>query len=138
MNESPDMIRTVAIPCLSGDLENFRFLLECWSYPDFFPTAEIQGRTRTLMVVLNNADSETCARFRDVADDFPALKEVFPQVEVHSAGLEGDCDLYVKDSNVAVGKYGNKAGPNFLFLLRLMLQPGMAVLPSSAKWIVSR
>jgi len=112
-------VRTVIIPCLASDVENFRTLLASWSHPSLFPLLGSCDKKRSLLMVVNNADKDVRNRFRKVFQGFPGIQGVFADFRVESARLTGDRDIYVKTTEKSAGEFGNRAGPNFLFFRAL-------------------
>lgn len=111
------LLKSLSIPCLTSDLKAFERMLTLWSDPRFSPvTTSWPDQDRpALLVVLNAATPNQAAAFQAAWDAAPALHEVFASFHLEIAGLEGEEDLYVRDSQISHGRFGNKAGPNFLF-----------------------
>ncbi|MDJ0630797.1 MAG: hypothetical protein QNJ44_21250 [Rhodobacter sp.] len=110
-------LKSVLIPCLANDAENFALLLDLWSQDRLFPSEnpDTLGQVH-LIVVVNRAGAETLAAFRDIYAAHPALHEVFASFTVESADLTEEQDIYIRDPDHEDAPLGNKSGPNFLFL----------------------
>jgi len=106
---------SVLVPCLSSDLPVLEQTFAFWSDPRFLPLVSDECPKPSLLIVYNMADEDLIARTHALYAKFPVLQACFDKIEVFSADLEGDRDLYVRDSSRPEGVFGNKAGPNFLF-----------------------
>lgn len=118
-------IRSISIPCMTKNLGEFDRLLSWWEDDRAFPMAEDDDNGMdepvALMVVLNRGTEDEMLRFHAVWQEHKLLHRVFSKFHVFQADLSGDRDLYVRDSAEPMGKFGNKAGPNLLFLESMRL-----------------
>ena len=113
---SDPTLRSVVLPILAGDIaQSLARTFQLWSDPRAFPILRARVPRQRLIVVVNAATPEQLAEIVEVYQRFPRLALCFTGVESVNAGLAGDRDLYARGSAVALGRYGNKAGPNFLF-----------------------
>ena len=130
---------SVSVPCLYSDLPALEQTFAFWSDPRFLPLVSGGCPEPSLLIVYNMADEDLIARTHALYAKFPVLQTCFDKIEVFSADLEGDRDLYVRDSSRPEGVFGNKAGPNFLFQqtmhrrrIRALYVPDRAGLPAPA------
>ena len=138
-------LKCVALPLLARDIgDPLVSTLRVWDSPRFFPVAYRRGPRPVLLVVVNNADSATLTKARDIFYSFPRLARCFSGFRAVSADLTGDRDLYARNAPTAIGAFGNKAGPNFLFQRTMelaeehggfTLQLELDCLPVEAGWI---
>ena len=115
-------LKSITVPCLASDKGGFAALLSVWSDPRLFPLRE--GETCDpihLCVVLNKSNEAEVQEFQAIFAKFTALHSVFCDCVVLDAELEGERDLYARDTLEAQGAYGNKAGPNFQFFAAMRL-----------------
>ena len=111
-----DFIGCVALPMLRRDVKsNLQEVLALWSDKRFTPVYSEGTFRPTLLVVLNNAEADDLADAEALFKKYPSLHRSFSGFVVRSADLSGDRDLYARNSQDAMGEFGNKAGPNFLF-----------------------
>lgn len=109
-----DRLAALVVPCLVSDLSILDFIFRMWSTPYFAPS--LTGRKVKLLLVFNHLDSETKQKVLEMWHANPLLLDYFDQLQMESADLIGDRDLYVKNRSREVkGEFGNIAGPNFLF-----------------------
>lgn len=117
MNTTDDSSRpilgSVVIPCLSGDLPELDRIFTLWSRQAFRPNRN--APPPTLLIVFNNADDDTLDQAKEFFVSHSELSKSFSGVQAMSADLTGDADLYVRKEPRLMGRFGNKAGPNFLF-----------------------
>ncbi|MGJ8597915.1 hypothetical protein [Sulfitobacter sp.] len=106
---------SVSIPCLARDLPAIKDVFTLWSDPRFFPLTSPDCPKPKLVIVYNNADGALVAKTQALYAEFSDLHACFDGIEIVSAGLKGDRDLYARYTSEAKGEFGNKAGPNFLF-----------------------
>src|SRR5260221_10003788 len=115
-------LNSLTIPCLPQDLNGFERLLSIWSESRLFPIhAFDEAPPIPLVVVLNRLDESTEKKFLAAFEKRQRLHSVFSNCVVKSAELQGDRDLYARNQDRAVGRWGNKAGPNFLFFETMRL-----------------
>lgn len=109
-----DRLEAIVVPCLASDLQILEFILGMWSTSCFTPS--ITGRKVKLLLVFNQLNSDLKRTILEIWDAHPKLRFYFDELQVQSADLTGDRDLYVKSRTREVkGEFGNIAGPNFLF-----------------------
>lgn len=107
-------VHAIVVPCLASDLPILNFIFQMWGTPQFAPS--LTGRKVRLLLVFNRLDPETRRSVLEMWHANPTLSHYFDELQVESADLIGDRDLYVKNRNRDVkGAFGNIAGPNFLF-----------------------
>ncbi|MEH6645928.1 hypothetical protein [Sulfitobacter sp.] len=106
---------SVSIPCLARDLPAIKDVFTLWSDSRFFPLTSSDCPKPKLVIVYNKADSALIAQTHALYAEFADLHACFDGLEIFSADLEGDRDLYARYTEEAKGAFGNKAGPNFLF-----------------------
>ncbi|MEO0343732.1 MAG: hypothetical protein AAF198_09880 [Pseudomonadota bacterium] len=100
---------------MASDLERLKDIFKIWSSDKFKPLNAIRSKKRCLIINLNNADESTLSLFNSAVTDFEKSTSVFSEVVVTHAGLTGDKDFYLRNTNELKGEFGNVAGPNFLF-----------------------
>ncbi|MEO8241408.1 MAG: hypothetical protein ABI832_03800, partial [bacterium] len=106
----------VALPVLAKDIgPNLESVFQLWSDPRCYLLVGQMEHLPHLMVVINCADEALLAATKALYNRYPTLAQCFSGFSAHSAELRGDRDLYARKSPTAMGKFGNKAGPNFLF-----------------------
>ncbi|MBK1654664.1 hypothetical protein [Allochromatium vinosum] len=109
-----DRLDAIVIPCLPSDLPILGFIFDMWSSPHFAPS--LTGRKVKLLLVFNSIDLDARRKVIDMWRARPKLSLYFDELLVESADLIGERDLYVKSrAKESKGKFGNIAGPNFLF-----------------------
>lgn len=113
-----------------------------WSRDRFAPRHK--APPPALIIVVNNGDDELLEQFSALYKTKPRLARHFSELVTVSADLTGDADLYVRKEPKAKGRYGNKAGPNFLFQKAMhfaapygdyALQIELDCLPTGPAWI---
>jgi hypothetical protein len=115
-------LRCVAIPLRADDVEpKLAPLFALWDDDRFLPRLDPRAPLPQLLVVVNKAGPDLLERIAAMFHARPRLAQCFAGIAAHSAGLEGDRDLYARDATRAVGAFGNKAGPNFLFQATMVL-----------------
>lgn len=112
---APQVFGSVTIPCLKSDLPQLEKVFALWSLPRFLPKTHPDGDRPILLVVFNDAEIEVIQQTKILFTRYKRLSACFSGIEVVSAGLQGDRDIYVRGSRTSRGAFGNKAGPNFLF-----------------------
>lgn len=108
-------LKSIVVPCLQSDIAKLADTLAVWLSDRCLPSERRVKRRPVLILVFNQATPAELTDARNILAGISRVKRFFSDVEVHSANLDGDMDLYVRNSPVAAGRYGNKAGPNFLF-----------------------
>lgn len=142
----PAHIGSVSIPCTLSDIANIELMFQIWSDPRFSPSTKTKTKTKkpVLLIVFNTASQDLIAKVHGLYASFPKLPQYFSKLAVTSADLQGDRDIYHRDLRRKMGKYGNKAGPNFLFQKTLntaseyggfSLQIELDCFPSSSGWL---
>lgn len=139
------VLRCVALPVIAQDLDGpLEAQLRLWADPRFCPVLAPQTHRPHLLIMVNNADAGQIAGAHALFDALPQLEQSFSGLSVHSAGLSGARDLYVRGPAAAKTAYGGCAGPNFLFeqtmrtagrLGGFTLQIELDCLPVQAGWI---
>ncbi len=140
-------LRCVAVPILGNEIgAELAQLFDLWADPRFRPLLTPQQERPRLLIVANSATPERLAEAERLFHARPVLHDCFSGITAHSAGLEGERDIYKRDAHGAAGRYGNRAGPNFLFqeTMRLaaafggyVLQIELDCLPVQADWITA-
>ena len=96
--------------------------------------------------MFNNLSAEGLEKATKLAKETNEQFEAFARVEVHSAGLEDELDLYVRTTPDLIPAYGLKAGPNLLFERAMhvahqfggwCLQIEVDALPVENNWLIS-
>lgn len=107
---------SVVLPILAEDIaQNLPRTFQLWSDPRAFPLVTARRPRQRLLVVVNRATSALLDEIVSLYHRYPLLALCFSGIEAVSADLAGERDLYARGSAVPLGRYGNKAGPNFLF-----------------------
>lgn len=142
---SPTSLRSVVLPILAEDIaQNLPRTFQLWSDPRAFPLMATRAPQQRLIVVVNRATAEQLEEIITIYQRYPLLALCFTGVECVNAGLTGERDLYARGSAVPLGRYGNKAGPNFLFEAAMKaaepaggftFQMELDCLPVQAGWI---
>lgn len=114
-DETGSTLNSVVVPCLASDIPKIAPTLSVWLSDRFAPSLTKRRKRPIFMIVFNRATAEEVAETEAILKGLSNLTRYFRGFEVHSANLDGDMDIYVRNSHVASGQYGNKAGPNFLF-----------------------
>lgn len=146
MTANPDtngpVLGTVVIPCTARDLLAIERIFRLWSRAGFAPARS--APPPVLMIVVNMADDALLDDIRALYHAHPRLARHFRDMVAVSAGLTGDADLYVRKQPKPMGRYGNKAGPNFMFQKAMhfaapyggyALQIELDCLPIGSAWI---
>lgn len=138
-------LNCIAIPLLRSDLTaGFLEIMHLWNDGRYLPRKSPTAPMPHLLVMVNNAPPKDLAAAEMAFYKFENLSSCFSGITVLSAGLEGDRDLYVKQEGQRVGKFGSRAGPNFLFQATMnaaaryggfCLQLELDCLPIAAGWI---
>ena len=137
----------VAIPLLGNNIgPELAQLFDIWADPRFRPLLSPHHDLPRLLIVANSATPDQLAEAERLFLARPVLRDCFSGISAHSAGLEGERDVYKRGAHGAAGRYGNRAGPNFLFheTMRLaaayggyVLQIELDCLPVQADWIAA-
>jgi len=106
---------SIIIPCLTSDLDSLFFMLNAWADERLSPRV-LDGEKPHLLILFNRDNEYVKNKAESFWRDIPRLSLYFSGISVKSAGLNAASDLYVKERPKSkVGKFGNTAGPNFLF-----------------------
>lgn len=115
-------LTSITVPCTLRDDGAFARLLACWSDSRFFPVRPREDFAPIrLAVVVNRLEEDVEARFKGIFLQRSEIHCIFKECVILDAGLEGEKDIYVRGESQAKGRYGNKAGPNFLFFETMRL-----------------
>lgn len=137
-------IGSISIPCTLSDLTNIELMFRVWSDSRFNPSENKKFRKPVLLIVFNTANQELINKTHILYNSYAILRNYFTRLVVTSADLQGERDIYNRDASRRMGKYGNKAGPNFLFQKTLntasvyggyTLQIELDCFPSSSGWL---
>lgn len=115
------LLGAIVVPCTPGEKDQILANFQLWAQPGFAPVLGGGKCHKPRLVFVFNRmvgghREEITAAYR-----LHSMDRFFSGVEVHSLGLVGEADAYVRSYDLPSGEQGYKAGPNNQFFKTMRL-----------------